>query len=42
MNKISNYVFIAFPTGDNKGVYREEGMQLTPFSESSYFVLSYF
>ena len=25
-----------------KGVYREEGMQLAPFSESSDFVLSYF
>ncbi len=25
-----------------KGVYREEGMQLTLFSESSDFVLSYF
>ena len=26
----------------HKGVYREEGMQLTLFSESSDFVLSYF
>ncbi len=28
--------------GSVKGVYKEEGMQLTLFSESSDFVLSYF
>ena len=33
---------LTYLVSQTKGVYREEGMQLAPFSESSDFVLSYF